>query len=400
MTTSAERIRAYKGPALFSLGLRPFFLLGAIWAAVAVPFWIVTYTFGPDVLPIEAGLVFHVHEMVFGYGSAVVAGFLLTAVPNWTGRLPVCGRPLMTLVALWIAGRLAMLVQPGPVWLPGAIESAFLVSFAGLVWREVIAGKNTRNLKVAGAVSALAIANIGFHWISVATGGLPQTAIRAGLGALIFLILLVGGRITPSFTRNWLAKRGQGEAMPAPFGRYDGITLIVSLAALVAWTVFAGTFVASYMLVGAGFLNLVRVARWKVLQTLSEPLVTILHVGIAWAALALILLGLSGLFPAVFPRVSGIHAVGAGAIGVMSLAVMTRASLGHTGHKLVAGWGTVLIYALVNIGAFARVAAPWLEPTLQMHSNHLASVFWSGAFACFVIIYGPRLVSATPSRGS
>ena len=282
MVSSAERIRAYRGPALFSLGLRPFFLLGAIWAAIAVPLWIVTYTFGPGALPVEAGLVFHIHEMVFGYGSAIVAGFLLTAVPNWTGRLPVCGLPLMLLVALWITGRAAMLFQPGPVWLPGAMESAFLVAFASLVWREVIAGKNTRNLKVAGAVSVLAFANIGFHWANITVGGLPQVAIRTGLAALIFLILVIGGRITPSFTRNWLGK--QGGAMPVPFGRYDGATLIVSLAALVAWSIFADTSAASGLLAGAGLLNLVRVARWQVQRTLSEPLVTILHVGYAWAA--------------------------------------------------------------------------------------------------------------------
>ena len=122
------------------------------------------------------------------------------------------------------------------------------------------------------------------------------------------------------------------------------------------------------------------------------------HVGMA--ALALLLLGLSGLIPALIPRVSGIHAVGAGAIGVMTLAVMTRASLGHTGHMLKAGWGTVLIYILVNSGAFARVAAPFLEAPGQMHVNHVASALWSGAFALFAIIYGPRLLAPRPGRGS
>jgi uncharacterized protein involved in response to NO len=391
MATSAERIRAYRGPALFSLGLRPFFLLGAIWAAIAVPLWIVTYALGPGALPVEAGLVFHVHEMVFGYGSAIVAGFLLTAVPNWTGRLPVCGPPLMVLVALWVAGRAAMLFQPGPIWLPGTIESAFLCVFAGLVWREVIAGRNTRNLKVAGAVSALALANIAFHWTSVTAGGLPQGAIRTGLAALLFLILLIGGRITPSFTRNWLGKRGG--PMPAPFGRYDGATLIASLVALVAWSVFDGVQAASALLLVAGVMNIVRLGRWQIQRTLAEPLVTILHVGYGWAALALLLLGLSGLFPASVPRISGVHAVGAGAIGVMTLAVMTRASLGHTGHVLKAGWGTVLIYAFVNSGALARVAAPFFEASLQMQVNHIASVLWAGAFALFAIVYGPRLLA-------
>jgi len=398
MATSAEQIRAYRGPALFSLGLRPFFLFGAIWAAIAVPLWIVTYALGPDALPVEAGLVFHVHEMVFGYGSAIVAGFLLTAVPNWTGRLPVCGAPLVGLVALWVVGRAAMLFQSGPIWLPGVIESAFLVAFASLIWREVIAGKNTRNLKVAGAVSVLALANIGFHWVSVTSGGLPQVAIRTGLAALLFLILLIGGRITPSFTRNWLGKKG-GD-MPAPFGRFDGAALIVSLAALAGWAVFDGALVASALLVVAGVVNFVRLARWQVQRTLAEPLVAILHIGYGWAAAALLLLGLSGVFPAVIPRVAGVHAVGAGAIGVMTLAVMTRASLGHTGHVLKAGAGTVLIYTLVNLGALARVAAPFLEYSVQMHVNHVASALWAGAFAAFAIVYWPRLLAPRPGRAA
>lgn len=396
MATSAEQIRAYRGPALFSLGLRPFFLFGAIWAAIAMPIWIAAYALGPEALPIQAGLSFHVHEMVFGYGSAIVAGFLLTAVPNWTGRLPVCGAPLMALVVIWLAGRLAMLVQPGPVWLAGAIESVFLIAFAGLVWREVIAGKNTRNLKVAGAVTVLAIANAGFHWSVIESGGLPQIAIRAGLAALVFLILLIGGRITPSFTRNWLAKRGG--ATPAPFGRYDGTVLLISFFALGAWAVLDGGVLVSGLLVLAGVLNIVRLARWQGQRTFAEPLVTILHIGYAWGALTLILLGTSGLFPVHVPHVSGVHAAGAGAIGVMTLAVMTRASLGHTGRALHAGWGTVLIYALINVAAVARVAAPFLDGAPQVHANYLASVFWTGAFGLFTVIYGPRLLAPRPDR--
>lgn len=398
MATSTTQIRAYKGPALFSLGLRPFFLLAAIWAALAVPLWIVTYALGPDALPFETGLGFHAHEMVFGYGSAVAAGFLLTAVPNWTGRLPVCGAPLMGLVSVWIAGRLAMLFQLGPVWLPATIESAFLFLFAGVIWREVIAGQNMRNLKVAGTVSVLAVANASFHWITLQSGGLPQSATRTGLAALIFLILLIGGRITPSFTRNWLAARGG--KMPASFDRYDGIVLLVSLAALAAWALLDSLRFVAALVFLAGVMNVARLARWRGERTLAEPLVTILHVGYAWAAVALLLIGLSGLFPAVAPRIAGLHAAGAGAIGVMTLAVMTRASLGHTGHALKAGSGTVAIYVLVNLGALARVAAPFLDFPLQAHANHIAAALWSAAFAIFALVYGPRLLAPRPDRAS
>jgi len=398
MATSAEQRRAYQGPALFSLGLRPFFLLGAIWAALAVPLWIVTYSLGPDALPIEAGLSFHIHEMLFGYSSAIVAGFLLTAIPNWTGRLPVCGAPLALLVSVWVLGRFAMVFQPGPALLPAVVDSAFLVLFAVVVWREVIAGRNTRNLKVAAAVSVFAAANVAYHWQVLASGGLSQMAIRAGLAALIFLILVVGGRITPSFTRNWLVK--QGGSLPVSFGLYDGITLVVSLIALAGWALLNGESIVSAALLLAGAMNIVRLGRWRGERTLAEPLVTILHVGFGWAALALLLIGLGGLFPTVFPRVAGLHAAGAGAVGVMTLAVMTRASLGHTGRELKSGAGTFLIYVLVNLGALIRVAAAFLESTLQAHANQVAAALWSGAFLTFAFVYGPRLLAPRPGSRS
>lgn len=391
MATTSDQIRAYRGPALFSFGFRPFFLLGAVWAAASVPLWIVTYAAGPDALPVAAGLSFHVHEMVFGYGSAIVAGFLLTAVPNWTGRLPVCGPPLMLLVAVWLAGRAAMLLQPGPTWVPAAVDAGFLILFAGVIWREVIAGRNTRNLKVAAAVSLLALANMAFHWMSLTEGGMPQAAVRSGLATLVFLILLIGGRITPSFTRNWLARKGG--PLPAAAGRFDEVVLAVSFAALAAWGLFGEIFAGSVLLVAAGLLNFARLARWQAWRTQAEPLVTILHAGYAWAAIAVLLIGLGGLWPDYVPRIAGLHAAGAGAIGVMTLAVMTRSSLGHTGRPLTAGIGTRSIYGLVNLAAIARVAAPFLDQPFQMYANFIASGLWSGAFLGFVLVYGPRLVS-------
>jgi len=391
MTTLRTPRRDHRGHPLFSYGFRPFFLLGAIWAAIAIPLWIATHALGSGAMPVNTGIIFHVHEMVFGYGSAVLAGFLLTAIPNWTGRNPVCGPPLAMLVLLWIAGRSAMVFGSEPAWIAGLIEAAFLVVLAGLVWREIIAGHNLRNIKVAAALTALAAANIGFHVVVLTSGGLPQMAIRAGLSLLLFLILLVGGRITPSFTGNWLA--GQGQSRPAPPGKFDAFCLILSLGALAGWTVIDSTDVASVLLVAAGLLNVMRLLRWRGERTLAEPLVIVLHVGYLWAASALVLIGLAGIAPAYVPSMAGTHAAGAGAVGVMTLAVMTRASLGHTGRALHAGSGTVSIYALVNLGALIRVAAPFLDPSLQTQSNHLAAALWAGGFAGFALLYGPRLVA-------
>ena len=124
MATTAQQVRAYSGPAVFSFGFRPFFLLAAFWAAVSVPLWMLTYSFGPEALPFEVGLVWHVHEMLFGYGAAVVTGFLLTAIPNWTGRLPVCGTPLILLVLVWVAGRVTLLLQEDPAWIGATVDGA------------------------------------------------------------------------------------------------------------------------------------------------------------------------------------------------------------------------------------------------------------------------------------
>ena len=392
MATTAEQVRTYTGPALFSYGFRPFFLFAAAWSALAIPLWVLTHTYGPLPLPLETGLVWHVHEMVFGYGAGVVAGFLLTAIPNWTGRLPVSGAPLVALVALWCAGRIAFLVPIEAPYVAASVEAAFLVVFAGLVWREVIAGRNARNVKVAMAVSVFAVANLVFHTMHIQSGGLPRQAIEAGLAALVFLILLIGGRITPSFTRNWLVKRGD-QRLPASYGTLDAAVLVVSVIALALWVTPAPGVWSGSLLILAGMLNILRLARWCGHKTSTEPLVTILHVGYGWAAFAILLLGLHDLFPASIPRLAGLHAAGGGAVGVMTLAVMTRASLGHTGHALTAGAGTMCVYLLINLAALVRVWATFLDHPVNLYGNAISGVLWTGAFAVFCVTYAPRLLS-------
>ena len=207
MSTAADR-RAYRGPALFSFGFRPFFLSAGVWAALTVPLWL---TARIGLMP-PSGIdrVWHAHEMLFGYLAAVVAGFLLTAVPNWTGRIPVLGRPLAALWALWLAGRLAM-VTPWALspWAWG-LDSLFLLVFAGVIWREILSGRNWRNLGVAAMVSLLALAHLAFHLLPEAS---VPAAERAAVALAATLIALIGGRVTPSFTRNWLAPRGEADAV-------------------------------------------------------------------------------------------------------------------------------------------------------------------------------------------
>ena len=392
MAKSALQEVRWQGPVLFRYGFRPFFLLGAIWAAISVPLWIAVYVHGPGAVPVNVGLVWHTHEMVFGYGSAIVAGFLLTAIPNWTKRPPISGALLAILVLIWCAGRLSYLLTPASDPVTALIESSFLVALAVLVAREILASGNMRNLKVAGAVVLFAAANIAFHISATRTGGMPQSAIEAGLAVLLMLILLIGGRIVPSFTRNWLSKRRPG-ALPASFNRFDTLVLVVSGGALITWLCFPERFVTGGLLTLAGGMNAIRLSRWCGWRTVSEPLVLILHVGYAWAVMGLLGLGLHVLAPESVPRLASIHALGTGAIGVMTLAVMTRATLGHTGRALTAGGATCAMFVAVNLAALTRVGTTVFDPSMQAWGNTIATLFWGGAFAVFALVYGPRLLA-------
>lgn len=389
MSTAAAR-RAYAGLPLFSFGFRPFFLFGSAWAAMAVPIWVWSFLGGAAPL---AHRDWHVHEMLFGVLGAILAGFLTTAVPNWTGRMPVIGAPLAGLVGLWFAGRLAML---GALWLgpvAAAIDSLFLLVFASVIWREILEGRNWRNLPVCGLVTIFALANVAFHVdAAVWRTGVGE---RIALGAVAMLLSFIGGRITPSFTRNWMKARRLAPE-PAAFSRVDQAALTLTGAGALAWAAFPESPVTGVLLAAAGAANLIRLARWRGWSAASEPLVWILHAGYAWLGVGLLLLGASRLVELV-PRTAGVHAITAGAVGVMTLAVMTRASRGHTGRPLAADRATTAIYVAINAAAALRLAAPFAaeqQPLLLIASAGL----WTLAFGGFALSYAPML--STPKRSA
>ena len=389
MATTAETLRAYRGPAILSYGFRPFFLGGSIWAVAAMALFIPMLQ-GNLALPTTLSPIdWHQHELLYGFLPAIVAGFLLTAVPNWTGRLPVAGTPLAALFALWLVGRAAVATSA----LIGAGAAAFadvlfLVALGIIVAREIVAGGNKNNLKVLVLVSLLAIGNLVFH-IETATAGTADYGKRIGIAAAVLLISLIGGRIIPSFTRNWLAKNGP-KNLPAPFGKFDAVTVASSVIALAAW-IFAPTSMVTGAACGiAGVLHVIRLARWKGYRTFGEPLVTILHVGYVFVPLGFLLMALAIAFPAIVMPVAAVHAWTAGAIGVMTLAVMTRASLGHTGNELTASPTVLAIYIFAVIGALSRIAAAFgIEPQIMLHT---AAAGWILAFGGFAIVFGPLLV--------
>jgi uncharacterized protein involved in response to NO len=387
-----QRRRDYAGPALLSYGFRPFFLAAAIWAVSDILLWLPQY-FGEVHLPTQFGpLDWHIHEMLYGYVAAAVAGFMLTAIPNWTGRLPVNGPPLAGLALLWLAGRIAILfsAQIGAT-VAAVIDVAFLAVLAAVAAREIIAGKNWRNLRVLIVLGVLIAGNIVFH-AEVLSRGAADYGVRIGIAAVLLLISLIGGRIVPSFTNNWLARNNPGR-MPVPFSRFDVVTIAASALGLMAWIAAPGHPLTGAILLLAGVLQLGRLARWAGDRTLRDRLVLVLHVGYGFVPVGFLLTGAAALWTAV-PASAGIHAWTAGGVGLMTLAVMTRATLGHTGRPLAASALTQVIYACAFVAALLRICAAFHGDLALLH---LSAFAWLGAFGGFLIAYGPLLAGRPPA---
>jgi uncharacterized protein involved in response to NO len=336
-------------------------------------------------------VAWHVHEMLFGFVVATIAGFLLTAIPNWTGRMPLQGIPLAILVGVWVAGRLAVGASAWiGVGIAAVLDLAFLTLLLGVVLREILAGRNWRNLPMPVVLGGLLAANALTHADAVGLAATGPLGWRLGIGIVILLIGLVGGRIIPSFTLNWLRKRGESR-LPARFGALDRAALGLAAAALAIWVIAPEHPISGAALIAAGVASLVRLARWRGHLTLAEPLVWSLHLGFVWVPIGFVLVGLSALLPDV-PPAAGLHALTAGAMGGMTVAVMTRATLGHTGRPLTADRWTAAIYLLVAAAAALRVAAPFLAD-VYLPSLWASALAWSTAFALFVMHYGRMLLS-------
>ena len=382
-----QKLRDYRGPALLSHGFRPFFLFGAIYAGAAIPLWLAAFAGHVSLPTAFAPRDWHVHEMLFGYVSAVVAGFLLTAIPNWTGRLPIQGKPLAVLFGSWVAGRTATSFSDVIGWRTAlAIDAAFLVLLAAAAAREIVAGRKWNNLKVVAVVSLLAGANAAFH-IEAHITGLAEFSTRAGVALVVTLVCVIGGRIVPSFTRNWLARRAPGR-LPVPFNRFDALAMVAGVCAMSTWVVYPTGRSTAVALAVAGLLHLARLVRWAGERTFSDRLVLILHVAYAFVPVGFFLSALSAV-DLVLPG-AGVHAWTGGAIGSMTLAVMTRASLGHTGQALEASALVQAIYAAVVIAALARVCAA-IEPSHSVALLAVSGIAWTLAFFGFAVAYAPLL---------
>lgn len=383
------RLRTYEGPALLSYGFRPFFLFAALQAGLTILVWLPFVTGHLAVPTAFAPVDWHVHEMLFGYQAAAIGGFLLTAIPNWTGRLPVQGTPLLVLVVAWLAGRIAVTVSAWIGWrFAMAIDALFLLLLAGAAAREIVAGRNWRNLKVVTLVVLLLAANLAFH-LEAGLLGTAEVSRRLSIAVIVVLIALIGGRIVPSFTRNWLAPRGAGR-LPVPFGSYDKVVLAASAVALGLWVALPdASATGAALALGAG-LHAVRLARWAGERSWRNPLLVILHVGYLFVPVGFALTAAASL--GFVAPAAGIHAWTAGAFGTMTLAVMTRSSLGHTGRPLAAGAATQVSYVLIIIGSVARICSALGHGPVAL--LHIAGLGWSLAFFVFALAYWPVLTGA------
>jgi uncharacterized protein involved in response to NO len=380
------RYRAYAGPAVLSQGFRPFFLGAGVFAVVGMLLWSGALLQGVALPTAFEPAVWHAHAMLFGFVGAAKAGFLTTAVPNWTGRMPIQGWPLAALAGLWAVGRVACAVS-GIIGAPAAmaLDLLFFLALPAMLAREVIAGRNWRNLPVVGATLVVAAANALVHLEPVA-GVDPGYGLRLAVGAYAFLIALIGGRIVPSFTRNWLAKRDPVHR-PAPATNADRAVVGLTGLATAAWTVEPGHPVTGALAAAAAVGNCWRLARWQGHRTWREPLLLVLHVGYAWLALGLALIALAALGD-VAPHTAALHALTAGAMGVMPAAVMTRATLGHTGRALTAGTGTAAVFGAITLAAALRVAAP-MTGVWYLDVLGASALAWIAGFALYVALYAP-----------
>ncbi|MER9559408.1 NnrS family protein [Mesorhizobium sp. M0323] len=383
------RLRAYAGPAVLSYGFRPFFLLGPLYACLSIVLWLPMYAGELDTYSAFVPVDWHIHEMLFGYLPAIVTGFLLTAIPNWTGRLPVQGLPLLWLVVLWLLGRVAVFFSADIGWQAAAVtDGSFLLAVAAVAAREIIAGRNWRNLKVLLPLAVLACANGAFH-IEAHIQGASDVSRRLGMAAAIMLISIIGGRIIPSFTRNWLVRENPGR-LPAPFGRLDMASIGISVSALAAWTFAPSNSVSGLLLATAAISQTWRLSRWAGERTSRDPLVLILHLAYAFVPLGLALLSASIFFPGIVPAEAGLHTLGAGAIGSMTLAVMARATLGHTGRQLRAGRPATFIFTAILVAALSRILGVFVPNDAIIH---LAGAAWALAFGGFLLTYGVALTT-------
>lgn len=379
-----EQVTKNSATILWALGFRPFYLLAAIFALLAVPLWIASYTGWWQWGGYLQGLSWHSHEMVFGFAPAVICGFLLTAVRNWTGQPTLSGAGLAMLAALWVVARLAALTGPG--LLAALLDSAFLpmlaVAIAIPIWRS----KNVRNFKILVVLAGLSATNIVYHLagLSLLPVGLSRVAITVALDIITILMAIVGGRVIPAFTANAVPSAKPRHIKSIEVLALGSLVLILAADSTGYW--HSLTWSAWFtLLVLAAVAHGIRLWLWQPQRTMGNPLLWMLPVAYAWIPVSLALRALAQL--SALPPAAAIHALTIGAISSLMVAMMARSALGHTGRNLRAGWVEISTFLLVQAAAIMRVAATLFPATFYRDAVVVSGILWSLAFGIFLLRY-------------
>jgi len=367
---------------LWALGFRPFYLLAAALAVIAIPLWLARYFGWLSAMP-NVGLAWHMHEMVFGMAIAVIVGFLFTAGRNWTGLWTPRRAHLAALALVWLAGRVAMLTAPPLA--AALVDLLFLPLAAWPMYQVLKQSGNKRNMFLVGLLLLLTLANAVFHaavlaWITVS----PITPVHAAILIIVIIEAVIGGRVIPMFTKN-----GAPGVVPLVRPRHDQIALGLTAGASLAWVFGApGPLTASLCILTA-CASMMRLAGWKSHRTLHVPLLWILHLSYAWIPIGFVLLGLAALGVGV-PS-TALHALAVGSMAGLIIGMMTRTTLGHTGRVLATRRAEPAMYTLIQAGAVVRVVAGFSPAGWRDVALLLSGLCWSAAFLLFIVVYTPYL---------
>jgi uncharacterized protein involved in response to NO len=375
--------------ALAGKGFRVFFLLSAIFAMVIIPSWLLILR---GILPAGTYLdpiTWHAHEMIFGYTTAVIAGFLLTAVGNWTGRETLVGDRLLALATLWLFGRISMAATSWlPRGVPAVVDLAFLPILMAALARPLIATGQRRHFVVIGVLAALVGANLVVHLeaLGVVPLGLARRACLTAVDVVLVLILIILGRVLPMFSRNatQIASIRSNVALD--------VACVGSMVLLTFGTAFSfPTLVLRWASALTAILALARAWHWGARYALRQPLLWILHAGNVWLMLGLALRAL----PASNALESSLalHALTAGAIGSLTIGMMARVALGHTGRMLTTGRAMTWAFVSIQAAAFARVFVPLLAASWYAAGLWVGGALWMVGFGIYVVVYAPILSS-------
>lgn len=370
--------------ALFALGFRPFFLGAGVFAVLLVALWLVFYRGNFPLALFIPPAQWHAHEMLFGFAGAVIVGFLLTAVQNWTGMKTPSGKPLALLFFLWLAGRLVPFVPDSPSELYALIDAALFPAVTIAIARPIMRAKQPRNAAFPLMLAMLTFSNLLVHaeWL-----GYAQTANTGFMLAIYMIVLMMtvmGGRVIPSFTDNKLrtkAKRWKAIEWLAP-----AITL-ATLAAVLALPVSPITALIAAI---AAAVHAVRLAGWYTGKYWAVPLLWVLHLGYGWIAIGFALTALAAV-KIVAPSLA-LHAFTAGAMGTLTLGMMARVALGHTGRLLESAKVIDLAFGLITLAAIVRVFWPLLASNTYNATILVSGLIWMTAFVLFVFDYAPMLI--------